>query len=330
MTNVTSLSFDRGGQCDSRRLHLREIVADVDAPLETVGQDLRAARQRKGEDLASVSRGLKIQKDHLNALEESQFDLLPGRAYALGFLRSYARYLGLNATELVERYKTEIAGFEEPEENEVYAACDVEAKYPQGSIVFVALLLIAIAYGGYYLQASANQMLSERETEIPDRLEAVVAEPVERAPAVQVASVVPAAATQPLSPEPAASEPGRAEVATAETVSAGESLSAELPVGQVYGTRNLNSRLSLRIHEATRVRVVGADDTLFINRTLSRGDVYQTPNVEGMTLSTANSEAVELVLDGNSLGFLDTSGGAADAVSLNPRDIVERAQQTAE
>lgn len=325
MTNVTSLSFDRGGQLESRRLHLREIAADVDAPLETIGQDLRAARQRKGEDLASVSCALKIRKDHLNALEESQFDLLPGRAYAVGFVRSYARYLGLNAAELVERYKTEIAGFEEPSENEVYVAREVEPKYPQGSIVFVALLLIAIAYGGYYLQASANQMLSERETGIPDRLEAVVVEPIEEEATRQVASVVPAAVTaaaaQPRSPEPASSRPGGDETEAAARVS------TELPEGQVYGTRNLNSRLSLRIHEATRVRVVGADDTLFINRTLSPGDVYQTPNVEGMTISTANSKAVELVLDGASLGFLDSSGGPADAVSLDPQDIVQRAEQ---
>lgn len=322
MTNVTSLSFDHTGEFESRRLHLREIVPDVDAPLETVGQDLRAARQRKGEDLATVSRGLKIQKDHLNALEESQFDLLPGRAYAVGFVRSYARYLGLDATNLVERYKTEIAGFEEEEAGEIYVARNVESKYPQGTIVFFALLLIAIAYGGYYLQASANQMLTERETVVPDRLEAVVAEPAEQEAVVQVAAITPAAAVQAPVDEPA-------RVSNEVETDLAESAVAELPPGQTYGTRNLNSRLSLRIHEPTRVRVVGADNTLFINRNLNPGDVYQTPDVEGMTISTANSGAVELVLDGTSLGFLDSSGASADAVSLNPQDIVERAQQSA-
>ena len=324
MTNVTSLSFDRGSQSEGRRLHLREIVPDVDAPLETVGLDLRAARQRKGEDLASVSCSLKIQKDHLNALEESQFDLLPGRAYAVGFVRSYARYLGLDAAELVERYKAEIAGFDEGDEKEVCVTPDIERKYPQGTIAFVALLLIAIAYGGYYLQASANQMLSERETGIPERLEAVVAEPPVVEPTGRIASVAPAVERPPVGRLPASVEPRRAESETAASVS------AELPVGQIYGTRNLNSRLSLRIHEATRVRVVGADDTLFINRNLGPGDIYQTPNVEGMTISTANSGAVELVLDGTSLGFLDSGGGAADALSLNPQDIVERARQAAD
>ena len=176
VAEVTRLSFDQGGQLERRRLHLREISPDVDAPLETVGQDLRTARQRKGEDLASVSHSLKIRKDYLNALEESDFELLPGRAYAVGFVHSYAKYLGLEAPSLVERYKTEIAGLDEVEEKEVCLAPEAENKYPQGTIGFVALLLACIAYGGYYLQSSANQMLTERETAIPDRLEAVVAE----------------------------------------------------------------------------------------------------------------------------------------------------------
>ena len=324
MANVTKLSFDPGDQLERRRLHLREIISDIDAPLETVGQDLRAARQRKGEDIASVSRGLKIQKDHLNALEESKFDLLPGRTYAVGFVRSYARYLGLDASSLVERYKAEIAGFGEAEENEIYVARDVEPKYPQGTIAFVTLLLIGVAYGGYYLQASANQMLTERETEIPDRLEAVVAEPPQEEGARLLAPLENSAEAQGFSSRSASSGPIEGEVRAVQSVA------VELPPGQTYGMRNANSRITLRIHETTNVRVVGADDTLFINRTLSPGDVYQTPDIADMTISTANSGAVELILDGTPLGFLDSSGAAANALSLNPQDIVDRAQQSAD
>ena len=54
---------------------------------------------------------------------------------------------------------------------------------------------------------------------------------------------------------------------------------AELPPrADVFGTRKCQvPELALRMHEAARVRVVGADDTLFINRNLSPGDTYQTP-----------------------------------------------------
>jgi cytoskeleton protein RodZ len=63
--------------------------------LEAVGQDLRAARQRKGEDLARISQVLKIRKDHLQALEESNFDALPGRPTRSVSCGRYAEYLGL-------------------------------------------------------------------------------------------------------------------------------------------------------------------------------------------------------------------------------------------
>src|SRR6195952_4238412 len=93
-----------------RRIHLREISGDGENPLESVGQDLRAARLRRGDEIAAVSRALKIRKDHLEALEEDRPDDLPGRTYALGFIRSYAQYLGLDAARMAERYKQDVAG----------------------------------------------------------------------------------------------------------------------------------------------------------------------------------------------------------------------------
>src|SRR3954470_21493988 len=93
-----------------RRIHLREISSDSEAPLETVGQDLRAARLKRGDEIAQVSRALKIRKDHLEALEEDRLEDLPGKTYAIGFVRSYARHLGLDAAEYVERFKQDISG----------------------------------------------------------------------------------------------------------------------------------------------------------------------------------------------------------------------------
>ena len=110
MAKVTRLTLDNNGELDRRRLNFREISGDADAPLESVGQDLRKAREKKGEDLEHISRLLKIRRDYLALLEEGAADSLPGRAYAIGFVRSYATYLGLNGDEFVERLKAEIAG----------------------------------------------------------------------------------------------------------------------------------------------------------------------------------------------------------------------------
>src|ERR1700743_2974167 len=108
MTKVTQLNVEQ--ETARRRIQLREISGDTDAPLDTVGQELRAARLRRGDDLATVSRSLKIRKDHLEAVEEDKLENLPGKTYARGLLRSYAGYLGLDAAEMVERYKQEISG----------------------------------------------------------------------------------------------------------------------------------------------------------------------------------------------------------------------------
>ena len=87
-----------------------ETFDDHLALLEPLGQDLRKARQLKGLELSQVSTSLKINKRHLNAIEESNVNALPvGRAYIIGYTRAYAEYLGLNSTQCVEKLKNEIA-----------------------------------------------------------------------------------------------------------------------------------------------------------------------------------------------------------------------------
>src|ERR1044071_7343640 len=81
MTKITQMSVennggDSGGQ-NRRRIHLREISGDSESPLETVGSELRAARLRRGDEIAQVSRALKIRKDHLEALEGDRLEDLP-------------------------------------------------------------------------------------------------------------------------------------------------------------------------------------------------------------------------------------------------------------
>jgi len=48
MAKVTRLTLDNNGELDRRRLHFREISGDSDSPLESVGQDLRKAREKRG------------------------------------------------------------------------------------------------------------------------------------------------------------------------------------------------------------------------------------------------------------------------------------------
>lgn len=73
--------------------------------MESVGEKLRKAREAKNVSLDQVSRETNISKRYLQALEEEDASQFPGDTYAMGFLRNYAEYLGLNSSELITLYK---------------------------------------------------------------------------------------------------------------------------------------------------------------------------------------------------------------------------------
>ena len=68
------------------------------------GDVLRQARERSGEDIISVARRIRIRPDILERIEASDLDAMPPRGYARNMINAYARYLGLNPTELVKMY----------------------------------------------------------------------------------------------------------------------------------------------------------------------------------------------------------------------------------
>lgn len=69
------------------------------------GDVLRQAREQSGEDLVSVARRIRIRPDILERIEESDIDAMPPRGYSRNMINAYARYLGLNTTEVVKMYQ---------------------------------------------------------------------------------------------------------------------------------------------------------------------------------------------------------------------------------
>jgi hypothetical protein len=71
-----------------------------------IGSSLKEARLRRGLDLASAAEATKIRSRHLQALEDEQFDVLPGQTYVRGFLKTYADFLGLDGQLYVDEYSS--------------------------------------------------------------------------------------------------------------------------------------------------------------------------------------------------------------------------------
>src|SRR5438132_2210843 len=70
-----------------------------------IGETLRDARMRARIDISEIEAETKIRAKYLRALENEEWDLLPGPTYVKSFLRTYADALGLDGKLLVDEYK---------------------------------------------------------------------------------------------------------------------------------------------------------------------------------------------------------------------------------
>ncbi len=110
-----------------------------------VGYYLKQARESFNLTIEEVSDTIRVRRLYLEAIEEGRYDQLPGTAYAVGFVRIYANFLGLNAARVVEQFRAETG----PRQNEVefefeQAAPPIENRSMPKNIIIVISLGIAI------------------------------------------------------------------------------------------------------------------------------------------------------------------------------------------
>lgn len=118
-----------------------------------VGTELKRARLQRGLSLQELANRTKISPPILRALEDNDEQRLPGGIFTRGFLKSYAREVGLNPQEIVEHYTAALAPPppEPPEEHRSRRELrgTVELRLPQGTwpaARLIALAAIAVVY----------------------------------------------------------------------------------------------------------------------------------------------------------------------------------------
>ncbi|MEP4911927.1 MAG: helix-turn-helix domain-containing protein, partial [Alphaproteobacteria bacterium] len=141
-----------------------------------VGGLLRASRLRCGEDLDVIAQVLRIRRRHLQAIEDGNFDQLPGTTYAVGFIRTYADYLGLDSDEVVRRFKGEqtLQPGKTPKADLVFPSPMSETGIPRGAVVFLGVVIGVIAYGGWYSSTVDNDFFKQWIEPVPARLAALL------------------------------------------------------------------------------------------------------------------------------------------------------------
>lgn len=148
---------------------------------ETVGQTLRQAREARGISLAEAEEATKVRQKFLEALEQDDFQRLPGEVYRRGFLKSYAIYLGLDPEPLLARYRAQRGAPAEeqkaaPEVSPPSAPPAPAAAAPiqplarplgpttpfNAAIVWVPLLVIALLVAGFLAYQRYGQPYGQR------------------------------------------------------------------------------------------------------------------------------------------------------------------------
>ncbi|MBV9466073.1 MAG: helix-turn-helix domain-containing protein [Solirubrobacterales bacterium] len=130
-----------------------------------IGSTLREARMRARIDVSEVETRTKIRAKYLRAIENEEWDLLPGEIYVKSFLRTYGDYLGLDSRLLVDEFKRR---YEAPPDHELRQMTPLgreRERPPRGPLippwVAIGLVLVAVVVA-LYIVGNSNKPSSPR------------------------------------------------------------------------------------------------------------------------------------------------------------------------
>jgi cytoskeleton protein RodZ len=186
---------------------------------ESVGERLKRERETYGLHLREVSESLRIRYAYLDAIERSAFDELPGPTYAVGFVRGYAQFLGLDDDRIVQRFKDESQGLKRDQELHFPEPVN-EGKIPGATILVLSIALIAAAYGAWAYLSDGERSVADLVPEVPESLQRMVGA-TEEPPVPEATDLTGTRTSEPATDETASGDPASGDPASGD-MAAGE------------------------------------------------------------------------------------------------------------
>jgi len=142
--------------------------------MELIGERLRKAREKKGISLEDVSLHTKIVTRYLKALEEEDFAVFPAEIYLRGCLRNYARYLELEAEELIRIYDEQYK-IKEEVTPAVKKETPIKKLYiiPAVAVVLGLVVLLGLSFSFYFRSRITPREAVSPPTTLPTPVEEI-------------------------------------------------------------------------------------------------------------------------------------------------------------
>ncbi|MFQ5533916.1 MAG: helix-turn-helix domain-containing protein [Sphingomonadales bacterium] len=289
-----------------------------------IGDELREVRMGAGKALKDIAVELRIRADHLRAIEDGEYDRLPGPAYVAGFVRSYASYLGFDGAEITahlhrgvaEREAMQPLVFPEPAYDGRMRSAPIAA---MSALVVVLGMLAWMELSGDEPDAqltvaslTEGQIASIEDLsgeQAPAQRNDWGASPADRSQAAETLEKVASTVPSPERDEAVSGTGG--EAAEAPAVAATTNLPASDAVGRV--TIRATEDAWMSIHEAGR-------DPLFEGM-LRAGETVNLPGGVDLLMTTGNAGGLEIAVDGTLVEAIGPVGGVMRGVSLNPEHL---------
>ena len=277
------------------------------ADLSSAGEALRRKREALGLDLDDVAAVLRIKSRYLAGLEAGRPDELPGTSYALGFMRTYASYLGLDADELFRRFKQGSPRLAARSDLSFPIALDDRAMPRVGALVTAAILAVC-GYGAWYFSSTVPASRVERVAPVPAELllDTVVSQPKE-APAAPPSSGNTPGSTYPI---------GAGSDTASLAVKAPATGSASVP-----GPAQISTGIIVHATADSWIEIRDARRSVLVARVLKAGESYRVPDQPRLSMRTGNAGGIEITCDGNPVPSIGRPGMVRRDVALDPQAL---------
>jgi cytoskeleton protein RodZ len=281
-------------------------------PSKPFGEHLKREREMRGVTLEEISAATRIAPRFLAALESEQWELLPGGVFNRGFIRSVARYLGLDEDSLVAEYALETRGRPDPG---VVADPPEEPDRNWARVFVLVVLALAVLAGGW----AAVHFLGPK---IAARLHKHSGEPVNlapesgAAPSFAAANSALAASTQASAqttpPDPPATVPSDPAISSSTAATGG---------GKAAFASGTAPTLDLKLEasKAADIKVVADGKPLFEGHMDAR-QVYRFTAADSLEISSSESSAIVLELNGQAVSA-GGQPGQPGLVTLTQKDL---------